>query len=1174
MLKRTLCAALALLLLVCGLSMTVLAEETEALEETQVLHTLNSLRFPAALTIIGGEANTSYQYEDEENQDNDVIERAEYIPQDKTVIVGYVGFEDDKIDFYKVTLDHSCHMNFFGVSGTDGLNSTGFQLMDADGQELLTADYDGETDTDDYYSFQTTLAAGTYYICVTDDENWTTYTMAFILTPALDAPVVTGISNDAQSGKPVLTWDAVNGASGYEIHRADAGDDVFVHLGDTETASFTDTTAEPGEVYSYKLVAISGNAGMMNSMLSAETSAVCDLAKPVVSIDNDSETGKPVVSWENVEGAAGYDIYRSVSESSGYELLDTVAAETSYLDITAQVSIRYYYKVLAFHENSDANSAESEVVNRVCELGKPVVSVSNNDAGKPVVQWGSVESAQKYRVYRATSQTGSYSLVYTGTAAGSYTDKKATVSKTYYYKVRSVYENFTADSDIVSGTGILATPEVSISGDSDTGKPVIKWKTVSGASKYAVYRATAEDSAYEQVYTAVSARSYTDETAEAGIHYYYKVKAMHKKAVADSAESGVLDRLCALARPIVEASNSATGEPQIIWESVEGAAGYEVYRSSDKSGDYALTATVVDDTVYTDENTEFADSYYYKVKAVHENPDANSVDSALVNSVHTLAKAAVSISGDADTGKTVVQWESVEGAGKYRVYRSTSEKSGYSVVYTGTAAGSYTDKKATTGTRYYYKVKATFEEYSSESEVVSRVCALAKPIASIAVDSETGKPVIKWKTVTGASGYTVYRAAAEDGEYEQVCTETTAKSYTDDTAEAGITYFYKVQAIHKKDYADSEYSEAVSCLCTLAEPALTTGKTAEGKPVVSWEIQERASAYEVYRADTKSGSYELVATVMGEDSYTDETVEIGKTWYYKVKAVHENPAANSAQSAAVSCVCGLPSPEVGIGINPDTGKPVVQWGPVEGAANYRVYRSTSENEGYKLVYTATAAGSYTDKNAKAGTVYYYKVKAMHKASSASSEYSETVNCLCALAKPDASISANTGTGKPVVKWKTVTGASEYYVYRSIDEDCEYELVYTAVTARSYTDQKAEAGVSYCYMVQAAHKNPEANSECTEILEQICILEKPVVSITRKAGDPSLSWSEISGAEHYEVWRATSKTGTYTKVGTVTETGFTDSEVRAGRTYYYKVMAIHENPDANSEFSAVKYIAAK
>ena len=85
----------------------------------------------------------------------------------------------------------------------------------------------------------------------------------------------------------------------------------------------------------------------------------------------------------------------------------------------------------------------------------------------------------------------------------------------------------------------------------------------------------------------------------------------------------------------------------------------------------------------------------------------------------------------------------------------------------------------------------------------------------------------------------------------------------------------------------------------------------------------------------------------------------------------------------------------------------------------------------------------------------------------------------------------------------------------------------------------------------------------------------MVKITTSSGDPKLTWSAVTNASKYEVYRATSKTGTYTKVATTTAKNYTDKTAKAGTTYYYKVKAVSKvRPSANSAFSAIKSIKAK
>jgi len=50
----------------------------------------------------------------------------------------------------------------------------------------------------------------------------------------------------------------------------------------------------------------------------------------------------------------------------------------------------------------------------------------------------------------------------------------------------------------------------------------------------------------------------------------------------------------------------------------------------------------------------------------------------------------------------------------------------------------------------------------------------------------------------------------------------------------------------------------------------------------------------------------------------------------------------------------------------------------------------------------------------------------------------------------------------------------------------------------------------------------------------------------------LTWSAVSGASGYEVWRKMWSTGTYTMVSRLSATSLTNSGLTINKTYYYKV----------------------
>ena len=264
------------------------------------------------------------------------------------------------------------------------------------------------------------------------------------------------------------------------------------------------------------------------------------IVSPVVKATYMGASGKPYIKWNAVADASQYEVYRATTKSGTYTLLGTTTA-THYTDNKAGSGYTYYYKVKALAANG-AESDYSAVVAGICHCAKPTVKATYMGAsGKPYIKWNTVANASKYEVYRATTKSGTYTLLGTTTATH-YTDNKAGSGYTYYYKVRAISKvKSTANSVFsvpVAGICHCAKPTVKIT--TSAGKPKLTWNAVAGASKYYIYRSTEANGTFEHLYSTKNL-FYTNKSAVAGTTYYYKVKAVSKvKSSANSAFSTVV----------------------------------------------------------------------------------------------------------------------------------------------------------------------------------------------------------------------------------------------------------------------------------------------------------------------------------------------------------------------------------------------------------------------------------------------------------------------------------------------------------------------------------------------------------------------------------------------------------------------------------------------------------
>ena len=347
------------------------------------------------------------------------------------------------------------------------------------------------------------------------------------------------------------------------------------------------------------------------------TSATLHCAKsaptaPVVKLGNSATSGKPMLTWNAVEGATSYRIYRSTAKGSGYSLLGTTTA-TSYTNTGAKAGTTYYYRVKACNDaglSPYSNIVSGQVKSVTPKPSAPVVKIGHSaSSGKPMLTWNAVSSATSYKVYRATSQNGTYSLLGTVTAT-SYTNTGAKAGTTYYYKVKAVNSaGESAYSNVVSGRATVTT--LTMGHSSTSGKPQLTWKAVSGAASYKVYRATAKNGAYSVINT-TKALTYTNVGAALGTTYYYKVEALNASGKSLGFSAVVEGKVA----PVLAVGySSVSGKPQLTWKAVPGATEYQVYRSTQQNSGYSKINTTTA-TSYVNTGAKANTTYYYRIVAV------------------------------------------------------------------------------------------------------------------------------------------------------------------------------------------------------------------------------------------------------------------------------------------------------------------------------------------------------------------------------------------------------------------------------------------------------------------------------------------------------------------------------------------------------------------------------
>ncbi|MDE3099724.1 MAG: fibronectin type III domain-containing protein [Verrucomicrobiota bacterium] len=179
------------------------------------------------------------------------------------------------------------------------------------------------------------------------------------------------------------------------------------------------------------------------------------------------------------------------------------------------------------------------------------------------------------------------------------------------------------------------------------------------------------------------------------------------------------------------------------------------------------------------------------------------------------------------------------------------------------------------------------------------------------------------------------------------------------------------------------------------------------------------------------------------------------------------------------------------------------------------------------------------------------------------------------AAPSGLISVS-GDSQVALNWTASSGASSYNVKRSTVSGGPYTTIASGVTSTAYTDTSVVNGTTYYYVVSAVNSAGESpNSSEVSATPQAAQVPAAPTGLTAKGAKRKigLSWNASSGATSYNVKRSNVSGGPYTTITAgVTTTGYTDSGIKSGTTYYYVVSALNavgESPNSSEASATAK-----
>lgn len=162
--------------------------------------------------------------------------------------------------------------------------------------------------------------------------------------------------------------------------------------------------------------------------------------------------------------------------------------------------------------------------------------------------------------------------------------------------------------------------------------------------------------------------------------------------------------------------------------------------------------------------------------------------------------------------------------------------------------------------------------------------------------------------------------------------------------------------------------------------------------------------------------------------------------------------------------------------------------------------------------------------------------------------------------------------RPLTGWVNVNGryqrySGSGYLYRGWTQIGSYKYYMASKSGFRCTGTHKIYGVTCKFTSKGVLTSPGKPSK----VKLSSVKSKSSRSVT-------VSWKKATGASRYEVYRATSKNGKYTKITTLKNTrrSYKDSNLKKGKRYYYKVRAIRyvAKTTLYGSYSSYKYATAR
>lgn len=840
------------------------------------------------------------------------------------------------------------------------------------------------------------LPPGSYSLVVVANGN-PSAPVAYTYAPP---PAPTGLSAVVGNSRLTLSWNAVSGATAYNLQRSLTSGGIYSTVATLSGTNYLDLGLTNGITYHYVVSAVGSGGPSTNSTELAAAPFGPPPTPTGLAAGPDSYPGI-ALSWNPSPAAASYNVKRSTVNGGPYSVVAS-RATTDYNDTNVVIGTPYYYVVSAV--TTGGESANSTQATATATAGGDVTSglVANwrfdDGAGTNAADStanNNIGTLVNGPVWITPGRIGNSALAFTATNLQAVTVSNASsldmtagititawINATDWGGNRRILQKGNSDNQYrflaengvfkfhLNGVNTLtaALPatnvwvHVAATWNGSTMTIYTNGQLQASMAAAGAITTTADPLAIGEKYGSTTAGDFFNGEIDE-VRVYNRALSMAEINTVMHSGDGVP------ATPVGLGAAPGNGLVNLTWTAVTNATTYNIKRGISNGGPYTNVASSFVPS-YTDAGLSNGITYYYVVSSVtYTNESFNSAQVSAKPGIGVTFYVDINYSGGSSA---------VLGAGSYMLSQlvaagmpndtasSCRVPSGWTLVIYQNDGFTGTSWTLTSDT-------PNFTAYSGLNDNMSscRITAPSSPPAPTALTGIAGNTTarLSWHTSAGATAYNLKRGTTSGGPYT-VIAETEGTNFFDTGLLDGTTYYYVVSAT----VAGTESPNSIEVSVTPSTPPLApTGlSAAAGDSIValSWNPSATATGYNLQRSTNSGGPYSLVAGTSGTN-YTDSGLMDGLTYYYVVVAT--NSIGSSPISGEVSATPFSTAITLAVDTAPG-GQFSFQFTGVDGHT-YVVQMST-DLMNWTPVYTNQQSGGvfiFTDTNAS-DPVRFYRVK--------------------------------------------------------------------------------------------------------------------------------------------------------------------------------------------------------